>query len=328
MTEAQNSFREQLAREVESAQARWQALSKPQSRLRRRKPPSASWKKRRIFAAKFLKKCEKRARHNWKVDRSSVLVNWKKLWREPIKPRRNWSITRIASKQFSSRRLDGFQSQLDDVLSLHRNELHRQSDSLFEEIHDRIRSSFEAANSKALETFDSQIQSLVQPHVTKAEEAVHRLAGGRSLLDAAMTMQQDRIRNSADEAFADSLARFRENLGSVEQILNESAQTITARNMEELENKAVDLKHHTMEEMFKSAEWYEKRAQTQAQTFTEKLVEQSTSPIAGKGGRDFRPFATELDHSSRSYLDQSHHQLEDTVARRFQEGSHALYRSR
>src|SRR5207247_7212441 len=65
------------------------------------------------------------------------------------------------------------------------------------------------------------------------DEAVHRLAGGRSLLDAALTMQQDRIRNSADEAFAESLARFRENLGSVEQILQESSQSITYRNLTE-----------------------------------------------------------------------------------------------
>ena len=196
--------------------------------------------------------------------------------------------------------LSGFQSQLDDVLSLHRNELHRQSGSLFEEIHGRIRSSFETANSQALESFEAQIQSMVQPHVTKAEEAVHRLAGGRSLLDAAMTMQQDRIRNSADEAFAESLARFRENLGTVEQLLNESAQTITARNMDELEAKAVDLKHHTMEEMFKSAEWYEKKAQSQAQTYTEKLVEQAGAQLREKAGEISALFTNDLDHASRS----------------------------
>jgi len=82
---------------------------------------------------------------------------------------------------------------------------------------------------------------------------VHRLAGGRSLLDAALTMQQDRIRNSADEALRKRLARFRENLGTVEQVLIESAHGITERHLDELEGKAVDLKHHTMEEMFKSA---------------------------------------------------------------------------
>jgi hypothetical protein len=214
--------------------------------------------------------------------------------------------------------IGGFQSQLDDVLSLHRNELHRQSDNLFEEIHARIRSSFEAANSQALEKFEQHVESMVRPHITATEEAVHRLAGGRSLLDAAMTMQQDRIRNSADEAFADSLARFRENLGSVEALLNESAQGITARHLEELENRTVDLKHHTMEEMFKSAEWYEKKAQTQLQGSTEKMVEQTGASLREKAAEVSSLFASELSHASRSYTEQSHQQLEDTVRDAFE----------
>ena len=214
--------------------------------------------------------------------------------------------------------ISSFQSQLDDVLSLHRNELHRQSDTLFEEIHARIRSSFEAANSEALAKFEQHVESMVQPHITRTEEAVHRLAGGRSLLDAAMAMQQDRIRNSADEAFAESLARFREHLGSVESLLNESAQGITSRHMEELEGKAVDLKHHTMEELFKSAEWYEKRAQTQLQNSTEKLVEQAGTSLREKAGEISSLFAGELSHASRSYVEQSHRQLEDTVRDAFE----------
>src|SRR5260370_2211857 len=159
---------------------------------------------------------------------------------------------------------------------------------------------------------------MIQPQVSSAEEAIHRLAGGRSLLDAALTMQQDRIRNSADETFADSLARFRENLGSVEQILNESAQAITARNLDELENKAVDLKHHTMEEMFKSAEWYEKKAQSQAQSFTDRIAEQSGAQLREKAGEISGLFATALDHSIRNYLNQTQHQLEDSVKEAFE----------
>jgi hypothetical protein len=214
--------------------------------------------------------------------------------------------------------IGGFQAQLDDVLSLHRNELHRQSDALFEEIHARIRSSFEAANTEALEKFEQHVESMVQPHITRTEEAVHRLAGGRSLLDAAMTMQQDRIRNSADEAFADSLARFRENLGTVEQVLSELAQGITGKHLEELEGKAVDLKHTTMEEMFKSAEWYEKKAQVQLQNSTEKLVEQAGTQLREKAGEVSSLFASELNHSSRSYVEQSHRQMEESVRESFE----------
>ncbi len=316
LTAAQNAFREQLAREVESAQARWTGTLEEAIQSAQEKASQRFLEKAKTLRSEILEEVEKKSAAQLEIFEQHARQLEETLERASQSTEKlEHHADRINNVQQQA--IGGFQAQLDDVLSLHRNELHRQSDSLFEEIHNRIRASFEEANSKALESFDSQIHSLVQPHVTQAEEAVHRLAGGRSLLDAALTMQQDRIRNSADEAFADSLARFRENLGSVEQILNESAQTISARNLEELENKAVDLKHHTMEEMFKSAEWYEKRAQTQAQTFTEKLVEQSTNHLREKAGEISSLFASELDHSSRSYLDQSHHQLEDTVADAF-----------
>jgi hypothetical protein len=224
--------------------------------------------------------------------------------------------TRIETVQQQA--INGFQSQLDDVLSLHRNELHRQSDTLFDQIHGRINSSFEAANTAALQKFEEQVHSMVQPHITKTEEAVHRLAGGRSLLDAAMTMQQDRIRNSADEAFAESMGRFRENLGSVEQLLNESSQGITSRHLEELETRAGDLKHQASEELFKAAEWYEKKTQTQLQNLTEKLVEQSGNQLREKAGEVSSLFASELSHASHSYINQSHQQLEDAVRDSFE----------
>ncbi len=312
LNETQNAFRDQLTREAESAQARWASALEEAIQSAQEKASHRFLEKAKNLRSEVLEEVEKQSAAQLEI------IEQRARQLEETLERANQATEKLEHHadridNIQQQAIGGFQAQLDDVLSLHRNELHRQSDNLFEEIHNRIRSSFEEANSKALENFDSQIHALVQPHVTQAEEAVHRLAGGRSLLDAAMTMQQDRIRNSADEAFADSLARFRENLGSVEQILNESAQTISARNLEELENKAVDLKHHTMEEMFKSAAWHEKRAQTQAQVFTEKLVEQSTTQLREKAGEISALFASELDNASRSYLDQSHHQLEETV---------------
>jgi hypothetical protein len=300
--QAQNSMRERLAQEVGSAQQlAAAALQEHTQQLREELKQESAAQSTTVLG--------------------SLGEQTKQL--EETLARANQATERL--EQFAARiervqqhAISGFQAQLDDVLSLHRNELHRQSGTLFEEIHARIRSSFEAANSEALEKFEQHVESMVQPHITRTEEAVHRLAGGRSLLDAAMTMQQDRIRNSADEAFAESLARFRENLGTVEQVLNESAQAITARHMEELESKAVDLKHHTMEEMFKSAEWYEKKAQTQLQSTTEKLVEQAGAQLREKAGEVSSLFASELNHGSRSYVEQSHRQMEESVRESFE----------
>jgi hypothetical protein len=219
--------------------------------------------------------------------------------------------TRIESAQQQA--MGAFQSQLDDVLSLHRNELHRRSESLIGEINERIQREFEDSNRRTLAQFEEQVQLRMHPQLEKTEEAIQRLAGGRSMIDAALTLQQDRIRSSADEAFAESLARFRENLGSVEQLLHESEQTITAHNLAELEAKASDLKHRAAEELFKTAEWYEKKAQTQIQSFTDKTAEQAANQLREKAGEISSIFASELDNSSRNFVVHTQTQMEEVV---------------
>ena len=220
--------------------------------------------------------------------------------------------------------LAGFETQIDDVLSLHRNELHRQSETLLEELNARIRATFEENCQLAISQFDQQIESMVQPHISRTEEAIHRLAGGRSLLDAAMTLQQDRIRASADEAFGESLARFRENLGGVDELLQEAAQTVAARNLTDLESKVSDLKHQTVDDLMKSAEWYEKKAQTQIQHFTEKTAELAENQFREKAGEVSSVFASELDHSSRSFIGHTQTQMEEVVRDAF-EHARALF---
>jgi len=218
----------------------------------------------------------------------------------------------------------GFESQIDDVLTLHRNELHRRSETLLEEINARIQNNFEESCQRAVSRFDQQVDALVEPHISRTEQAIHRLAGGRSLLDAALTLQQDRIRASADEAFAESLARFRENLGGVEQLLQDAETSVTARSLADYETKIADLKHRTVDDLVKSAEWYEKKAQTQIQHFTERTVEQAEHQFREKAGEVSSVFASELDHSSRSFIGHTQQQMEEVVRDAF-EHSRALF---
>src|SRR5229473_85983 len=214
--------------------------------------------------------------------------------------------------------LSGFHAQIENQLNPQREEIQRRSETLIDEINSKIRATFEEASSQAVAQFDRQVQEMVVPHVTLAEETMHRLAGGRSLLDAALTLQQDRIRNSADEAFAESLARFHENLGSVEQILQDSSQTIIGQNMAELEGKASDLKHQMVEELLKSAEWYEKKAQTQIQNLTERTIEHAGNELREKAGEISSVFASELDHSSRNFVGHTQTQMEEVVRDSFE----------
>ena len=341
LASAESSLHSQLASELEAAQARWQAaiestLSEAQDRAAGGLNEHArGWLDQVQDEIARHAKAARESTENAALETEHRLTALRDSLHEQTK--RLESVLAVAAEtrqrleQHSAQvdgaqqqSLAGFQSQLENVLSPHREEMQRRSEAMLDEINAKIRATFEEASSQAVAQFDRQIAELVQPHVRRAEEAVHRLAGGRSLLDAALTLQQDRIRNSADEAFAESLSRFRENLGSVEQILQESSQTITGRNLAELEGKASDLKHQMVEELLKSAEWYEKKAQTQIQNLTERAVEHAGNQLREKAGEVSGVFASELDHTSRSFVGHAQTQMEEVVRESF-ERARALF---
>jgi hypothetical protein len=332
---AQSSWHGQVTSDLEAAQARWQeAVESTLAAAQDRAAGGLNEHARELLA----QMCEEMAKHAIAVQESAAgaaaeseqrMAALQNALQEQLQ-RLESALARAGEsdqqleqhaaqlQSAQQQALVEFRSQLDDVLSPRREEAQRRSEAILEEINASIRSTFEGASREAVAQFERQIQELVQPQVTRAEEAVHGLAGGRSLLDAALAEQQDRIRNSADEAFAESLARFRENLGGVEQILQESSQSITWRNLTELEGKAGDLKHQVVEELLKSAEWYEKKAQTQIQALTDRAVEHAGNQLREKAGEVSGVFASELDHASRSFLGHSQTQMEEVVRDAFQ----------
>ena len=213
--------------------------------------------------------------------------------------------------------LTNFQSQADDVLSLHRNELHRHSESVLEEINGRIRTAFDDSSRDAVARFAEQVQGVLQPHVQQADQAMQRLAGGRSLLDAAVALHQDKIRASTDEAFADALHQFRSNLGGVEEILRATTDSVTSRGMTDFEMRLEELKQKTVEDLNKSAEWYEKRAQTQTQVAADKAGELAAKQLREQAGHISNEFAGEIDQSSRNFVAYAQTQMADVVSEAF-----------
>jgi hypothetical protein len=214
--------------------------------------------------------------------------------------------------------LTRFQSQADDVLSLHRNELHRQSETLLEEISARIRTAFDESGREAVSRFGQEIESLVAPQVEKATDAMQRLAGGRSLLDAALTMHQERIRASSEESFAEALVKFRANLGSVEDLLRQTADTVTSQSLSDFELRVESLKQQTVDDLVKSAGWYEKRALTQTQSAAEKVSEQVGNQLRDRATDIAGEFATELDQSSRNFVTYAQTQMAEVVSEAFE----------
>ena len=205
-----------------------------------------------------------------------------------------------------------------------RNELRRESESLVAQINAQIQSTFDGAANRAREQVERQLQRMLQPHLPPAEDATRHDAGSGSPVDAALTLHENRLGSSADEPFARSLEHFRENLGSVEQTLRESAQSITAQSLAELQGRVGDLKHEVVEELLKSAEWYEKKAQTQMQSHSEKAVEHTAHQLRENARETSGAFATELDHSSRNFLGHTQTQMEEAARDSF-ERARALF---
>jgi len=79
-----------------------------------------------------------------------------------------------------------------------------------------------------------------------------------------------------------------------------------------------------VEELLKSAEWYEKKAQTQIQNLTERTIEHSGNQLRERAGEISSVFASELDHASRNFVGHAQTQIEEMVRDSF-ERARALF---
>jgi len=64
---------------------------------------------------------------------------------------------------------------------------------------------------------------------------------------------------------------------------------------------------------FKSAEWYEKKIQTQMQTTLDKGLDQTASRLREKAAEMSGLFASELDHYSRTYVEHAQSQMQENA---------------
>ena len=71
--------------------------------------------------------------------------------------------------------------------------------------------------------------------------------------------------------------------------------------------------HTTFESLYKTAEWYEKKVQTQMQSTMEKGLEQASSTLRERAGEISGLFASELDHYSRSYVEHTQGQFDEAA---------------
>ena len=199
------------------------------------------------------------------------------------------------------------------LLEAQTNEMNRRAETAVAGMAERLQPVLETAGHQTIERLASELEQRLAPQITGAAEMLNRLAFDRDQSEKSLTEHQNRIWQVSERGVQDSVARSKELLAHVEKEFVESARTTSARWFSELETKATETTHSTFEALFKSAEWYEKKVQTQMQTTLEKGLDQAASILREKAGELSGLFASELDHYSRSYVEHSQDQMQENA---------------
>ncbi len=199
------------------------------------------------------------------------------------------------------------------LLEAQTNEMNRRAESAVAGMAERLQPVLETAGQQTIERLANELEQRLAPQITRATEMLSKLALDRDQAEKALAEHQHRIWQVSERSVQDSVARGKDLLAHVGKEFAESARTTSARWFSELEVKATETTHNTFEAMFKSADWYEKKVQTQMQTTLEKGIDQAASLLREKAGELSGLFASELDHYSRSYVEHSQTQIQENA---------------
>ena len=195
------------------------------------------------------------------------------------------------------------------LLEAQSKEMNRQAESAVGELAGRLQPVLESAGQQAIERLGHDLEERLSPQIVRATEVMSKLASDQAQAEKMLQEHQTRLWQASERSVQDSVAHSKQVLAQMEKELTESVRTASAKWFNELEAKATETTHATFEALFKSADWYEKKVQTQMQSTLEKGVEQATAVMREKAGELSGQFAMELDHYSRSYVEHAHTQM-------------------
>jgi hypothetical protein len=199
------------------------------------------------------------------------------------------------------------------ILEAQSGELNRRAELAMAAMAQRLQPMVEAAGHDTIEKLASELQQRLEPQISGAREMLGKISFDREQAEKAFAEHQQRIWQVSDRGLQDTAARGKEILAQIEKDFAESARTASGRWLAELETRATETSHSTFETLFKSAEWYEKKIQTQMQTTLEKGLDQGASRLREKAAEMSGLFASELDHYSRSYVEHAQGQMQENA---------------
>ena len=219
--------------------------------------------------------------------------------------------TSVQLEAISQATFDEARRQLDTLLVSQNEQLKHRADEVIREKTAAIEKPAEEITGAALQRFAEKVHEQLAPQFARAEQLNQVLTAVDKQADDAVRRLREKMHEISEQALAASLERMKAQTAEFPAEFEQSCRNALVRVQEELDAKATDATHSTFEQMYKSAEWYQKKAQTTMQSTLEKVLEQSTGTMRERAGELSRLFASELDHYSRSYVEQAKETLQE-----------------
>jgi hypothetical protein len=192
-------------------------------------------------------------------------------------------------------------------------EMSRRAESTVAGMSQRLQPLLEAAGHESIEKLAVEFEQRFSPQIAQASEILGKLAFDGDRAEKAAAEHQQRVWQISDQGLQESAARGKEILAQIEKEFAESARNASTRWLADLETRATETSHNTFETLYKSADWYEKKIQTQMQSTLEKGLDQAAARLREKAAEMSGLFASELDHYSRSYVEHAHGQMQENA---------------
>ncbi|HLJ24863.1 MAG TPA: hypothetical protein VKT71_12195 [Candidatus Acidoferrales bacterium] len=214
--------------------------------------------------------------------------------------------------------------RIEAVLASQTAEMDRRAESAMSGMAERLQPMLESTGHDTINKLAAELEQRLAPQIDRSSEILGQLSFNRDQAEKAVAEHQQRVWQVSDRALQETAGRGKEILAEIEKDFSESARAASGRWLAEIETRATETSHSTFESLFKSADWYEKKIQSQMQTTLEKGLEQAAARLREKAAEMSGLFASELDHYSRSYVEHAQGQMQENAREAAEEGGRKI----
>ena len=199
------------------------------------------------------------------------------------------------------------------LLDAQSQEMARRAEGAIATWSERLQPALEATGQQTVARLASQIKDGLNAGAENAAQVLARLEGASVTAEEWLHDREEDLAKASEQAVHSASERIKELSGILSNDLQESSRAAADKWIAEIDAKATDTTHRAFESLFKTAEWYEKKMQTQMQSVIDKGLESALGDLKEKAREMSGVFGAELDHYSRSYVQHTQGQVEEAA---------------